>query len=338
VPEIVGDNVDRLVTVEMRNQGIVRGNIAQLYSAARTRLGEPLAMLAAKRLRAAIKPGGAVIITTGAGSWPWLPNGETDGPPGAASLARAITLGLGGRSILVSEERKLPPIASSCLAAGLVVDDEATLRARSGVATLTSFSTDDAAARAQARQLLDDWEPQAVVAVEKLGPNAKGEFHSLQGINASEDAAKVHHLFALAAEREILTVGVGDGGNEIGCGVIYEETRRIMPAGSRCQCPCGDGMACVVGTDALVIGATSNWAAYGISACLAFLLRDPTLLHDAATEQRVIEQCALAGAGDGMSGMAIPWVDGTSLEVQRAVVTMLGMIVANGLRTIQRPF
>jgi hypothetical protein len=133
-------------------------------------------------------------------------------------------------------------------------------------------------------------------------------------------------------------VGVGDGGNEIGCGLIYEATRRIMPAGIRCQCPCGDGIATVVATDALVIGSTSNWAAYGISACLAFLLSDPTLLQDAVTERRVIEQCALAGATDGMSGMAVPWVDGTNLEVQQALVTMLGMIVSNGLRTINRPF
>jgi D-glutamate cyclase len=338
VPEIIGENVDRLVTVEMRSQGIVRGNIAQLYSAARERLREPLTMLAAKRLRATVRPGGPVIIVTGAGSWPWMPNGETDGPPGAASLARAITLGLGGRPILVSEERKLPPIASSCLAIGLLVDDAPTLRARHGVAAMMPFSTDDAVARVQAQKLLDDWEPQALIAIEKLGPNAKGEFHSLQGINASEDAAKVQHLFALAAERGILTLGIGDGGNEIGCGLIYEETRRIMPAGSSCQCPCGDGMATVVGTDVLAIGTTSNWAAYGVSACLAFLLEDPSLLQDAATERRVIEQCALGGATDGMSGMAIPWVDGTSLEVQQAVVTMLGMIVANGLRTIKRPF
>jgi hypothetical protein len=51
-----------------------------------------------------------------------------------------------------------------------------------------------------------------------------------------------------------------------------------------------------------------------------------------------VEQCALTGASDGMSALPVPWVDGTSLEVQEAVVTMLGMIVSNGLRTIQRPF
>jgi D-glutamate cyclase len=338
MPHIIGENVDRLVTVEMRSKGIVRGNIVELYAAARHQLGEPLTMLAAKRLREAVKPGDAVIIATGAGSWPWMPHGETDGPPGAASLARAITLGLGGRPVIVSDDRKLPAIAASCRAVGLLVGDADMMRARTGVATMVPFTTEEANARAEAEALLDEWQPRAVIAIENLGPNAKGEFHSLQGINASAGTARVHHLFELAMARGMTTIGVGDGGNEIGCGLIYEDTRRIMPAGSHCQCPCGDGMATVVSTDVLVIGSSSNWAAYGISACLAFLLGDNSLLQDAATERRVVEQCALSGASDGMSALPVPWVDGTSLEVQEAVVTMLGMIVSNGLRTIQRPF
>jgi hypothetical protein len=338
MPEVIGDNIDRLVTVEMRSQGIVRGNIVQLYAAARARLGQSLAMQAANRLREAITPGSSVIITTGAGSWPWMPNGETDGPPGAASLARAISLGLGGRPIIISEQEKLPAIVASCRAIGLLVEDARTLRARSGVVMVLPFTTTESEARVEAQKLIDDWDPTAIVAIEKLGPNAKGEFHSLQGFNTTAEAAKVQHLFTLAAERGILTVGVGDGGNEIGCGLIYEETRQIMPAGSVCRCPCGDGMATAISTDSLVIATTSNWGAYGISACLAFLLKDPSLLQDAATERRMIEQCALSGAVDGMSALPVPWVDGTNLEVQEAVVAMLGMIVANGIKTIARPF
>lgn len=338
MPEIIGDNVDRLVTVEMRNQGIVRGNIAPLYSAARERQGRPLTMLAAKRLKETIHPGDRVIITTGAGSWPWLPFGETDGPPGAASLARALTLGLGARPIIVSEERNLPAVVASCSAAGLLVSDSQLLGVRHGTVVTAPFTVDPAIARTEAERLMDKWTPRAVIAVEKLGPNAKGEFHSLQGINCTSDTAKVHHLFEVAAERDIFSMGIGDGGNEIGCGLIYDDTRRIVPAGAVCQCPCQDGMATVVSASVLVIASTSNWGAYGIGGCLAFLLGDQSLLQDPLTERRVIEQCALAGAGDGMSGMPIPWVDGTSLEVQQAVVTMLRMIVENGLRKISRPF
>jgi hypothetical protein len=338
MPRIIGDNIDRLVTVEMRTQGIVRGNIVQLYDAARAKQCEPLAMLAAQRLRDAIHPGDTIIIATGAGSWPWLPKGETDGPPGAASLARALSLGLGARPIIVSEERNLPGIIAASAAIGLLNVDARTLAARTGAVLTTGFGVDDATATAQAVELMDRWKPRAVIAIEKLGPNAKGEIHSLQGFNCTEDTARIHHLFDLAAQRGVLTIGYADGGNEIGCGVIYDETRKIMPAGAVCQCPCGDGMATVVSTDVLVVATTSNWGAYGTTACLAFLLGDASLLQDAAVERRMVEQCALAGAGDGMSGMAIPWVDGSNLEVQQAMVTILQMIVSNGLRTVKRPF
>ena len=338
MPHIIGDNIDRLVTVEMRTQGIVRGNIVQLYEAARAKQGAPLTMLAADRLHDAIRPDDVVLITTGAGSWPWMPKGETDGPPGAASLARALSLGLGARPVIVSEERNLPGINAASAAIGLLVTDARTLRARTGAVTTIPFPLEETAARVAAERLMDDWSPKAVIAVEKLGPNAKGEIHSLQGFNTSDDTAKVHHLFELATQRGILTIGYGDGGNEIGCGVIYDDTRRIMPAGAACQCPCGEGMATVVPTDVLVVSTASNWGAYGTSACLAFRLGNVSLLQDPATERRMIENCALAGAGDGMSGLPIPWVDGSNLEVQQAIVTVMHMIITNGLRTIARPF
>src|SRR5215208_7014134 len=62
MPHIIGDNIDRLVTVEMRTQGIVRGNIVQLYEAARAKQGAPLTMLAADRLHDAIRPDDVVLI------------------------------------------------------------------------------------------------------------------------------------------------------------------------------------------------------------------------------------------------------------------------------------
>lgn len=336
--EVIGNNIDRLVTVEMRPQGIVRGNVVQLYEAARTMATGPLTMLAAEKLISAIKPGDPVLLVTGAGSWPWLPMGETDGPPGAASLARSLTLGLGARPVILSEDRHLPAIAAACRAAGLIVTDARTVRERPGAVALEEIPVEDDAALAAAERTIEQWQPSAVIAIEKLGPNRKGAFHTLQGMGCTDQTGKAHHLFATAQAAGILTVAYADGGNEIGCGVIYEETRRIMPTGSQCLCPCADGMASAVSADVLVVAATSNWGAYGTSACLAFLMRDSTLLHDEVTAMRVVEQCAMAGAGDGMSGMSVPWVDGSGPAVQPAMITILHMIVENGIRTISRPF
>jgi hypothetical protein len=86
-----------------------------------------------------------------------------------------------------------------------------------------------------------------------------------------------------------------------------------------------------VPSDVLVVGAISNWAAYGVSACLAYLQQDPSLLQSPEMERRMGVDCAYAGA-EGEAGMKQPWVDGTSPETQEAVVTMLHMLVQNALK------
>ena len=44
-------------------------------------------------------------------------------------------------------------------------------------------------------------------------------------------------------------------------------------------------MASAIATDVAIPASISNWGAYGIAAGLAILKRDPTLLHDGATER-----------------------------------------------------
>jgi D-glutamate cyclase len=201
-----------------------------------------------------------------------------------------------------------------------------------------TFPVDDEEGRNKAETLVAHYHPAAVIAIEKLGPNAKGVIHSLRGVDGTAHTGKGHHLIQAAQARQVPTIGFGDAGNELGCGLIYDTVRRVLQYGAKCQCPCGDGMATTVRTDVLVISNTSNWGAYGTAACLALLMHDVSLLPAPDEERRVVEQCAQHGAGDGMVGLPIPWVDGTSTDVQEAMLTMLRMIVTNGLRQLRRPF
>jgi len=339
MPEIVGENIDRLTCVEMRIPGIDRGIIEPLYRAAREAQGNsPLTLRAASLLRERVSVKDTVLIVTGAGVPPYLPHGETDGPPGAVALARAIGRGLAVRTVLVTEPHYMPGVRAAAAAAGLPVLDDDVAAQRPGAVVLRTYPVGDEEGQREAKALLTKYRPACVIAVEKLGPNAKGVIHSLRGVDGTAQTGKAHHLIEAAQARHVLTIGFGDGGNELGCGLIYETVRRVLEFGAKCQCPCGDGMATTVKTDALVIANTSNWGAYGTVACLALLLRDPSLLPAPREERRVIEQCAQYGAGDGMFGLPIPWVDGTSTEVQEAMLTMLHMIVANGLRQLRRPF
>jgi hypothetical protein len=66
-----------------------------------------------------IKPGDNVFLVTGWACLPFLPRGETDGPLGIASLARAIRIGLGAFPIIVVGSKDMDPVCKTINAASM---------------------------------------------------------------------------------------------------------------------------------------------------------------------------------------------------------------------------
>ncbi len=339
VYEVIGENADRLCTLELRPRGYSHGVIHNLYQAARDKIGEPLAMAAAKRMHEAVKPGDVVLLTTGAGNPLYLPKGETDGPLGLTVVARMLSEGLGAVPIILTEDAYVGNVEATAVATGLGIRsmDEAT---KVGYTTaVISFPDDAEAAKQKAQQLLDDLQPKAVIALEKLGPNAAGVTHSATGMPSGPDRAQIEHLIYVARDRGILTIGVGDNGNEIGFGLIQEAVLEYKPFGRVCQCPCGQGMATVVPTDVLVVAGTSNWGGYAIEACLAALIGKPDLIHSPRVESFMLEENVRTGGVDGSTGRQILQVDGTSQEVQLAFNELFRAVVQYGMEAPRsRPF
>jgi hypothetical protein len=328
------DAIDRLCNVEMRRGGNSLHNITtRIYDAARGKVDEPFTLSAAKRLLESVKKGDTVFILTGAGraGGLWLPKGETDGPPGGAAIGRTLALGLEAKPIYVIEEAFAEPLVAALGALGIVVTEYEKVKDRTSAAAIEFLPLDDGEAKKKAEEMMSRYKPSALIAIEKSGPNEKGMMHTSKGVDTTPGKGKAHHFFEVAQKEGILTIGVGDNGNEMGFGNILEDIKRIQPYGAKCQCPCGAGMATVTGADVLVPSAISNWGAYGISAAIALLKEDPTLLHSPEEEIRMIEECAKAGAEDGILNRQIAWVDGTSDECQRAIITLLHMIVRNKL-------
>jgi D-glutamate cyclase len=337
---VVGDSIDRAVNIEMRfRAGLPRGVTYPLYEAARKKQKKPLTWLAAKLLVDKVRPGQNVFVIAGAGTPPGLPAGETDGPPGAAAIARAIEIGLGAKPILISEERNMPAVIKSTEAAGIAVVDEALFGQRRSCALAVNYPLGVAAGRKAARELTRKYKPAAMIFIEKVGPNSKGIYHSIMGTPRTPDKiASAFHLADLAKKERIPTIGVGDGGNEIGCGKIRAAVRQIQPYGKDCGCPCHGGVGTVTECDVLVFAAVSNWGAYGIAAALAGHLGNREVLHDEATEMRIVHASVAGGAMDGAYARLIPYVDGTSDRVQASLITILHQIVENGLKEYSRGF
>jgi len=323
VPSII-EYIDRLITVEIRNPGLPHSMIAPLYEAARGEGGgDPLTYKAARGLLDNVGAGDFVLINTGAGTGELIPNGENDGPVGAAVLARAIERGLHATPIFVCEPFHAGPIIASSEAAGVGIRSlDVAARNHVGGAVLTTPESADEVAD-WSEKLLDRLEPKAIVAIERLGPNAKGVIHGSTGF-APKPITDSSPLFEAAARRGIFSVGIGDAGNEIGFGRIYSDVRRIQdPWGHTCQCPCRDGMATVVPADVLIVAAVSNWGAYGIEAALSVLLKRTDLVHSPEQEERIMMRCLDAGGIEAVFCTQNFECDGISGESHMALVRLL---------------
>lgn len=331
-------NMDRLVTSGAGWAGRPdRWIIPALYEAASSQLGgKPISLEAAERLKAQISPGDRVFLTAQFAYFPNMPYGETDGPPGVASLARAIRFGLGALPVLVTGPRDVEVARRTTQAAGLNVLDYSEAKGyNSAVAAAVEFPIlDEGESKAFACSLLDEYAPAAVITVETIGPNRKGVKHSGSGLDseAKDRLPKLEHVFIEAKSRGILSIGCMDRGNELGSGTIEEAVRRITPYADKCKCPCEDGTACVVETDIIFPASISNWGAYAITAMLGCLLNKPEVLQDDETEWRMLDACIMAGAVDGIAGAPIMGVDGVPIKAQQGVVNLLGAMMRNALK------
>ena len=242
-----------------------------------------------------------VLITTGFTVGDGRP--ETDGPPGAASLGRALRL-LDMPVAYVTDAAAVPLL-------------EAALRALGEPAPIATFPHGGDAGAA-ARRLLAEQAPSHLVSIERPGRTVTGDYLSARGESVARWNAPLDALF-LAAPRRIATVAVGDGGNEIGMGNVRA---RIGRAGGRAR-----AIASVVRVKHLVVAGTSNWGAYGVVAELSRLAGRP-LLHSADEERKMIQACVDAGAVDGITRRPEPTVDGLPLEAHVGMLELLRLFTA----------
>jgi hypothetical protein len=322
------DYLDRIANLELKNKPAQQGGTALRYRVAREQQGgTPLCEQIARALLP-VRAGSTAILVTGTGNPTWLPQGETDGPSGVAVLARVFAA-LGVRSCVLSEERFLPGIAASVQAGGTPLLPEASWRQRTNAALVLPFPTGKQAAGPFIQDLLDRLpEVAAGFFIEKPGPNAKGVFHNSSGKPKDHDWVAHAHLLADALRtRGVLTVGVGDGGNEIGFGRIREQLAGVHPYGRDCGCPCHGGLLDATTVDLLLPASVSNWGSYAIAGAIALASGRPALLPDWADVRRSIAAPIPHGAFDGYSGLAVDTVDGTSRAANEAIYRLMGEVL-----------
>lgn len=334
--EKVADDIDRLITLDINRRGVIQ----ILYRAAREKIGKPLVLAASESLSRAVTPGSSVLIATGWPDRPWVTPeiGELDGPPGAALLARNLHRTLEAIPIFLIEEELRPAMEAAARGAGFaVLTPEQSMEAfRSAAplhaASVISFPKDAAQAIEETQRLISTYSPKAVISVEKGSANEKGVIHNARGQDTTEYMAKVDELIKEASRTGIVSIGIGDGGNEIGMGTIRETIHKHVPYGARCDCPCKAGIAPVVPTDVVITSSVSNWGCYGIAAFMSVLKSQADALHDEDMELRTLREAADAGLIDGNTGYVDPGADGIAAVTHAAVISILRQIVKNALK------
>jgi hypothetical protein len=249
--------------------------------------------------------GTTILITTGfyiseAGS------GETDGPMGAVALALALDK-LGKDAVLVVDGPNKPLL--ECALDAVRLDISIVLFPISG-------------REAFAKELLCKYRPSHIVALERVGPARDGRYYDMRGTDISREVAHIDVLFTAAAEMGIKTIGMGDGGNEIGMGKVYDGVIGNVPNGKN--------IACVIPTDYLIVSGVSNWAAHGICACMSILTKN-NLMMEESLERELLHALVRCGAVDGCTLRREETVDSLKEAEYFEVVNKLREIVKNNI-------
>lgn len=307
------------MTAPISNWTILKGlPLAELHAEAVRRANGPVSLAAARKLIEAVRPGDTVLFISGFVMRDYG-RPETDGPIGAAVLARALCLALGARPVGVSEDVCLPCMEACFAAAGLIPTEFAQLSVGRNKCAFVEFPIDEGAAGKAADDILDTFKPSAIVAIERPGAGKDGNYHGGGGFSISTFTAKTDVLFEKARAKNIPTIGIGDLGNELGMGVLADIVEREIPM--------GDVIAARQPADVTVVANISNWGAYGVAACIATLTQNLAAFHDAQLETKLIEACVGAGAIDPVGGQLRPFVDGTDGKTNAALVELMRSVV-----------
>jgi len=308
---IACDNIDRAMNIEMRGHGsLPRGMKWSMYLMAREAAGMSLVQAAAQEFDRAPCD---ILLASGAAVPDHMPVGENDGPIGTVVLARSLAA-IGHTVRIVTDGAAAAPFRGLLRTLDIQVE-------------VLEIGLDDMRMQNDLAQAHD-----VFCAIERLGGNANGIIYGATGVSRAPHRANLDTLFNTARSLGKRTIGIGDGGNEIGFGNVHARLSREWPQYDYRQAtPCGGGVYSVVETDVLLVANSSNVGAHAVTAALALLRGDLSLCHTAECERALAHVGVGLGLIDGGSGRLRPWCDGVPLEANAAVVEIMHTIVAQSL-------
>ena len=226
---------------------------------------------------------------------------ETDGPPGAVAIGNAMAT-LGSDVKYVTDELSADAVRAVADPSHEVVE----------FPIASHFESAEFA-----NQLVQEHSPAALVSIERAGLVGDGTYRNFRGVDFTPKNAKIDHLF----DQHPYSVGIGDGGNEIGMGNL----RDVIPTIEHEFLPKNP---CVTTTTELIIASCSNWGGYGLVTALSLRERR-NLLPTVEQGKQMVRDCVAVGAVEGMSGESKEWVDNRDLDADSVCLRDLHELLAS---------
>ena len=225
---------------------------------------------------------------------------ETDGPPGAIAIGNALQA-LGRQVTYVTDRHSAPSMREW-------LGD----RAEAIEFPIADVET----SKREAGTILERIRPGLVISIERCGRTSSDTYLNMRYRDITEHTARLDYFF----EAGIPSVGIGDGGNEIGMGNLAEviPTVATLPPDPA-----------VTRVDRLILASVSNWGGYGLAAALSRLV-GRNLLPSIEEDGRLIIHLVDRGAVDGTSGDSKYYVDNFSLDENAAVLERLHRVIESG--------
>ncbi len=331
---------ERFIHRDPARRGLCAAEVDETEQAAVPRLGAgQLAAAALNLARHARK----VAIVTGF----FIPHAqpsaaETDGPPGSLLLAHCLQA-LGIEAVVITDAPCAPAVRAAADGIDFSVDrvlvspleaeswcnDFWTLEFASGLTHLISIervgpshtpvsikhqgSASDLRGISNLKSEISNLKSEISILdsfLADVAPEHHDHCHNMRGVCIDGHTAPLHLLFERLPSRHpsARTIGIGDGGNEIGMGAIpWSELRRRLPGEQAGRVPCR--VAC----DFNIVAGTSNWGAMALAAGVCLLRNRLDVLRPWTRERHRewLEYLVANGpAVDGVTGRREATVDG----------------------------
>jgi len=158
--------------------------------------------------------------------------------------------------------------------------------------------------------------PTGMISIERCGLNIQGKYANMRNIIISEYTAEIDLFFKIYYNK-IPTVGIGDGGNEIGMGNLEDIIKNNLNL-----------VPCKIKVDKLIISSVSNWGGYGLVAYLCNLTNNKQFFETVEkTVKDYIKFIISLGSVDGITHENVEKVDGFDINIELDIIRTLLKVI-----------